>query len=130
MDLNSFIHLAVQSKKSRVVCAQTINPESSRGSGDHVSNNKMGVLVPFASVQVAIDRRVRIFPDLKKSLGRMLIVGQWEIVIIECLPGILGIKGEWVSLGEEDVRLERIFVEAVDTSTNLPIVSHDIIHIN
>lgn len=77
------------------------------------------MLITLASVQMAVDRRMRVFPDLEERIRGVLVICQRQIVFIQLAPGTLRIEGGPLSLGKQDVRLEGIFIKAVNSSANL-----------
>jgi hypothetical protein len=79
----------------------------------------MGMLVSFAPVEMAIDGGVGVFPNLEKRIGRVLILSQRNVIVVQNAPRIARVKGWWFSLGKENVGLERILEEAVNSSADL-----------
>ena len=76
-------------------------------------------MVPFAPVEMAIDRGVGVFPNLEKRIGRVLILSQRDVIVVQNAPRIARVKRWAFSFRKENVGLECILEEAVNSSANL-----------
>lgn len=76
-------------------------------------------MVSFAPVKMAVDRGVGVFPNLEKRIRRVLILSQRDVIVVQNAPRIARVKRWSFSLRKENVGLERILEEAVNSSANL-----------
>lgn len=79
----------------------------------------MRVLVPLTTIEMAIDRVMRVLPDLEKGVGRMLFFGQWQVIVIQNGPRVASIKWRPFSLRQENVGFEGILEKAINAGANL-----------
>jgi len=77
------------------------------------------MLIPFSAVQVPCDRCMRFLPNLQEGIGRMLILAQRGIMVIQGMPLTLVIVGRTFPGRQEDVGLECVFKKAVNACSNL-----------
>lgn len=119
VDRNGLIQFSNHTQKTGIEATQAIKPESPCGSRKDIALNQMRMLETLSSVQMAHDRRMRVFPNTQKSFRRMLIIAQRQDAVVQCTPWTLLVIGRTFSRRQQNIRFECIFKEAVNSCSDL-----------